>query len=253
MIEDLTHKQQPKPIEDGDDVHAQSVEDVSNALLRNPKLGLSNGSAAELLEQYGRNELKYPAGVNPWKILLRHAVIGLTAVLVIAMTMSFARQEITPERGCTLVIVIAFNTIDGFAQEYCAEKNMDALRKMASPSAKVIRDGRQLQIPCEEMVSRDLLTFEVEDIVTANCRLIEVLNLEIDKALRTEEAGPSMKAVELIKGKDVSIRDRTNMVYSRNTVVKGRREAIVVSTGMSTEIGKISKAISKSKTQSTTV
>lgn len=94
---------------------------------------------------------------------------------------------------------------------------------------------------------RDLLIFEVEDIVIVNCWLIEVLNLEIDKVLRMEEVGLLMKVVELIKGKDVFIRDCMNMVYLCNIVVKGRREVIVVFIGMLIEIGKILKVISKFK------
>ncbi|NP_001413487.1 sodium/potassium exporting P-type ATPase 1 [Physcomitrium patens] len=235
--------------EDGYNWHAQSVESVSKALGTNPNLGVSDGRSAELLKQHGYNELKGQAGVNPWKILLRQVSNGLTAVLVVAMVVSFAVKDYA-EAG-VLVIVIAFNTIVGFVQEYRAEKTMDALRKMASPSAKVIRDGSHHRISSRDVVPGDLLTFEVGDVVPADCRLIEVLNLEVDEALLTGEAVPSLKTVQPIGGKDVSIGDRTNMSYSSTTVVKGRGKAIVVSTGMSTEIGKISKAINETKTQST--
>jgi potassium/sodium efflux P-type ATPase len=232
------------------DAHSRSVGDVCAVLVTNLELGITEARASELLKQYGRNELKGQAGVNPWKILLRQVANGLTAVLVMAMIVSFAVTDYA--EGGVLVIVIAFNTIVGFLQEYRAEKTMDALRKMASPSAKVIREGGQHRISSGDAVPGDLLTFEVGDIVPADCRLVEVLNLEIDEALLTGEAVPSLKTVEPIPGaKDVTIGDRTNMCYSSTTVVKGRGKGIVVSTGMNTEIGKISKAINETPTQST--
>lgn len=232
------------------DAHGRSVEDVCAALGSNLELGLTEARASALLKQHGRNELKGQAGVNPWKILLRQVANGLTAVLVIAMIVSFAVTDYA--EGGVLVVVIAFNTVVGFYQEYRAEKTMDALRKMASPSAKVIREGGQHRVSSGDAVPGDLLTFEVGDIVPADCRLVEVLNLEIDEALLTGEAVPSLKTVEPILGaKDVTIGDRTNMCYSSTTVVKGRGKGIIVSTGMNTEIGKISKAINETPTQST--
>jgi Na+-exporting ATPase len=174
---------------------------------------------------------------------------GLTAVLIISMIVSFAVQDYA--EGGVLVLVIAFNTVVGFVQEFRAEKTMDALRKMASPSAKVIREGGQHRVSSREAVPGDLLAFEVGDIIPADCRLVEVLNLEVDEALLTGEAVPSLKTVEPLAGKDVTLGDRTNMVYSSTTVVKGRGRGVIVSTGMGTEIGKISKAINETPTQST--
>ncbi|KAG0624727.1 hypothetical protein M758_3G269600 [Ceratodon purpureus] len=231
------------------DAHGRSFEEVCKALGTNLDSGISEARATELLKKHGRNELKGQAGVNPWKILLGQVANGLTAVLIIAMIVSFAVQDYA--EGGVLVLVIAFNTAVGFIQEYRAEKTMDALRKMASPSAKVIREGAQHRISSGDAVPGDLLTFEVGDIIPADCRLLEVLNLEVDEALLTGEAVPSLKTVEPIVGEDVTIGDRTNMVYSSTTVVKGRGRAVVVSTGMATEIGRISKAISETPTQST--
>lgn len=232
------------------DAHGRAFEDVCKALGSDLDRGISNADAAKLLKKYGRNELRGQAGVNPWKILMRQVANGLTAVLMLAMIVSFAVQDYA--EGGVLVLVIAFNTIVGFFQEYRAEKTMDALRKMASPSAKVIRDGAQHRISSSEVVPGDLMTFEVGDIIPADCRLVEVLNLEVDEALLTGEAVPSLKTVEPIAGKaGVTIGDRTNMCYSSTTVVKGRGKGIVVSTGMSTEIGKISKAINETPTQAT--
>ncbi|XP_024402062.1 sodium/potassium exporting P-type ATPase 1-like [Physcomitrium patens] len=235
-------------MESSTDSYSKSVDEVSQLLGTNPDLGLLDANAAELLK-HGRNELKGQGGVNPWKILLGQVANGLTAVLGIAMVVSFAVRDYA--EGGVLVLVIAFNTTVGFFQEYRAEKTMDALRKMASPSARVIREGGQHRISSGEVVPGDILIVEVGDIVPADCRLVEVLNLEIDEALLTGEAVPSLKTVEPIAGKDVSIGDRTNMMYSSTTVVKGRGRGIVVSTGMSTEIGKISSAINETATTST--
>lgn len=154
------------------DAHSRPFEDVCAALGTDLDRGISEARAGELLKQYGRNELKGQAGVNPWKILLRQVANGLTAVLILAMIVSFAVTDYA--EGGVLVLVIAFNTVVGFVQEYRAEKTMDALRKMASPSAKVIREGAQHRISSGDAVPGDLMTFEVGDIVPADCRLVEV-------------------------------------------------------------------------------
>lgn len=232
------------------DAHSRSFEDVCGALGCDLDRGITEARAAQLLKQHGRNELRGQTGVNAWKILLRQVANGLTAVLILAMIVSFAVTDYA--EGGVLVLVIGFNTVVGFFQEYRAEKTMDALRKMASPSAKVIREGAQHRISSGEAVPGDLMTFEVGDIIPADCRLVEVLNLEVDEALLTGEAVPSLKTVEPIAGsKDVTIGDRTNMCYSSTTVVKGRGKGIIVATGMNTEIGKISHAINETPTQST--
>ncbi|BBN12620.1 P-type Na+/K+ transporter [Marchantia polymorpha subsp. ruderalis] len=232
-----------------DDFHARSIPDVSKLLETDAEVGLGSAKAAELLVKYGRNELQGQRGINPWRILLQQVTNGLTLILTIATVVSIVVEDYA-EAG-VLIIVILFNTIVGFVQDFRAERTMDALRKMASPSAKVLRDGVQTRISSGDVVPGDVIIFEVGDIIPADCRLCDVLNMEIDEAMLTGESMPAMKSVESLQAKDTTIGDRFNMAYSSTTVSKGRGKGIAVATGMATEIGKISTAIDETPSSTT--
>ncbi|KAG6553240.1 hypothetical protein Mapa_004974 [Marchantia paleacea] len=229
--------------------HAQSVEQVTQLLETDVERGLKEGVVLQLQKQFGPNELKGQRGVNPWKVMLGQLTNGLTVILLVAAVVSFAVQD--HAEGGVLAFVIIFNASVGFVQEYRAEKTMDALRRMASPTAKVIRDGGLDRIPSLGVVPGDIIVFEVGDVVPADCRLIEVLNLEVDEAMLTGESLPVAKTVEAIKGENATVGDRLNMVYSSTTLTKGRGKGIAVATGMNTEIGKITKSIAQAGQSST--
>ncbi|BBN03231.1 P-type Na+/K+ transporter [Marchantia polymorpha subsp. ruderalis] len=233
----------------GTEWHALPVGEVAQVLQTDVERGLKEANVEELQAKFGPNELKGQRGVNPWRVLLGQFTNGLTVILVLAAAVSYAVQDYA--EGGVLAFVIIFNAAVGFVQEFRAEKTMDALRRMASPTAKVIRDGGLSRISSPGVVPGDIIVFEVGDVVPADCRLFEVLNLEVDEAMLTGESLPVAKAVEPIKGDNASLGDRLNMVYSSTTLTKGRGRGVAVATGMNTEIGKITKSIAETSSGST--
>lgn len=149
--------------------------------------------------------------------------------------------------GGVITAVIVLNVVIGFYQEFQAEKKMDSLRSLSSPSAKVTRDGNEVTIPSTEVVPGDIVSIKTGDTVPADLRLFEVMNLECDEAILTGEALPVAKEVEFEarhgKKEDSGVGDRLNMAYSSSTVTKGRGKGLVVFTGMSTSIGAIASSM----------
>jgi Na+-exporting ATPase len=145
--------------------------------------------------------------------------------------------------GGVITAVIVANVLIGFYQEFQAEKKMDALRSLSSPSATVIRNGRTDTIPSGEVVPGDIVQVKMGDTVPADVRLFECMNLECDEKILTGEAIPVAKEADFnTSNKDevgTGVGDRLNMIYSSSTVTRGRGRGIVVFTGMYTEIGKI--------------
>lgn len=151
--------------------------------------------------------------------------------------------------GGVITAVIVANVLIGFYQEFQAEKKMDALRSLSSPSATVIRNGQTATIPSGEVVPGDIVQIKTGDTVPADMRLVECMNLECDEKILTGEAIPVAKEVDFGTVDDnaaadlnelaTGVGDRLNMVYSSSTVTRGRGRGIVVFTGMHTEIGKI--------------
>lgn len=146
--------------------------------------------------------------------------------------------------GGVITAVIVLNVLIGFYQEFQAEKKMDSLRSLSSPSAAVLRDGHLENVPSADVVPGDIVQIRTGDTVPADLRLFDAMNLECDEKILTGEAIPVAKDVNLhiVDGDhevSIGVGDRLNMAYSSSTVTKGRGLGIVVFTGMSTEIGKI--------------
>lgn len=139
--------------------------------------------------------------------------------------------------------MIITNAAVGFWQEFGAEQTMEALRNMSSPTAQVIRDEKRITIPNNQAVRGDIMIFEDGDVVGADCRLIEVFNLETDEALLTGESLPVQKNLSVAENVNQDIGDRLNMVFASTTIVKGRAKGIVTHTGMETQLGKIATSI----------
>ncbi|KAI9596494.1 hypothetical protein BDF19DRAFT_491261 [Syncephalis fuscata] len=218
---------------------------VAEVLRTDLEEGLTVANANHrLLSEYGPNELKGSGGVSAWKVLLHQFMNALVFVLVIAMGVAFAARDYI--EGGVIAAIIIFNALIGFMQEFKAEKTMDSLRRMSSPTARVLRDGRIAYLPTREVVPGDVILFELGDIISADCRLFEVVNLEVDEALLTGESLPVAKDPAVIPNPNEGIGDRINMVYSSTLVTKGRGKGIAVHTGMGTEIGKIAKRLTES-------
>ncbi|KAH0013027.1 Na(+)/Li(+)-exporting P-type ATPase, partial [Aureobasidium melanogenum] len=193
--------------------------------------------------KYGTNELGDAGGVEPGKILIRQIANAMTLVLIMAMVVSFAIKSWI--EGGVVAAVIGLNIVIGFMQEFKAEKTMDSLKSLSSPTANAVRDGKTVNIPTVEIVPGDMVEIKTGDTVPADVRLIEAVNFETDEALLTGESLPVRKDADAVFDEDTGPGDRLNVAYSSSVVTKGRARGIVYATGMYTEIGSIAAALRK--------
>jgi len=210
------------------------------ARLKTSSQGLTREEAASRLEQYGFNELAAVGKISPLTIFFRQFKSILILILIGATIISL----VTGHGIDALVIfaIVLISAVLGFTQEYRAERALEALKKILSPTVVVMRDGKELTIPARETVPGDILVLREGDRVPADARLIEVINLQINEASLTGESMPVSKEIMKLS-EDVSIPDRRNMVFSGTEVTSGKGKALVVATGMNTEFGKIAKEV----------
>ncbi|KAJ1929158.1 hypothetical protein IWQ60_001419 [Tieghemiomyces parasiticus] len=221
--------------------HTFSVDDVTQRLATDTAAGLSTAVVSARHAEHGLNRLRGQGGVNPFRVAFRQVANAMTLVLLAALVLSFVVKDWI--EGGVITFIVALNVTIGFFQEYRAEKTMDALRRMASPTSRVVRDGRLVAIPTEELTVGDILVVELGDVVGADCRLFEVSNLEIDEALLTGESLPVAKTTTALDDPDEPLGDRTNVAFASTTVTKGRGRGIVTGVAMQSEIGKIAKTL----------
>ena len=145
--------------------------------------------------------------------------------------------------GGVVTAIILLNIIVGFFQEFNAEKTMDSLRSLSSPTATAVRDGKTVTIPTVEVVPGDMVEMKTGDTVPADVRLVEAVNFETDEALLTGESLPVSKDADATFDDDTGPGDRLNVAFSSSTVTKGRARGIVFATGMYTEIGSIAMSL----------
>ncbi|KAH9904054.1 potassium/sodium eff [Xylariomycetidae sp. FL2044] len=221
------------------------IQDVTQGLDVEQEKGLSSVQVGHLQQKYPPNELDV-GGAIPWyKIFLKQLFNAMILVLLFAMALSFGVQDWV--EGSVLLFVIVLNVSIGFFQEYGAEKKMDALRALSSPSAQVLRDGRTQVIPNSEVVPGDIVVLKMGDTVPADLRLFEAMNLAADEQSLTGESIPVEKIVEHLEDPELGIGDRVNIAYGTTTIRKGRGRGIVIATGMATEVGKIAASTSKKR------
>jgi Ca2+-transporting ATPase len=198
---------------------------------------LSEAEAARRLAQHGPNELQSNPGTSWWTLLLSQFKNVLILTLLIATVLSaFLGHRV--EATATAVIVL-FAALLGFAQEYRAERAIEALRRMAAPNSYVSRDGREVEIPSREVVPGDLILLRPGKRIPADGRLVEAVNLRVDEAALTGESSAVSKNVDVLNRADLPLGDRKNLIYGGTVITYGRGRAIVVATGMNTEFGKI--------------
>ncbi|KYK27413.1 MAG: hypothetical protein AYK23_02400, partial [Candidatus Proteinoplasmatales archaeon SG8-5] len=230
------------------DWHTKSVSDT-HASLSTGEGGLSDTEAKRRLEKHGHNELTVQTGVSPLKIFLSQFKDMMVIILIIATVISALLGEYID--ALVIMIIVILNSIFGFAQEYKAEKALLALREMSAPDAKVIRNGKETIIPARELVPGDIILLHTGDMVPADCRLIEAINMKVNESALTGESHPVNKNEESTHVKETFLGDRKNMVYSSTVVEYGRGRAVVVGTGMHTEIGHIADMIRKEQFEPT--
>ncbi|MDJ0962448.1 MAG: cation-translocating P-type ATPase [Acidimicrobiia bacterium] len=200
--------------------------------------GLRSEVAAERLDRYGHNELEEEPTRSPWLLFFGQFANTMIVVLLIAAAVTVAVGEV--KDALVIGAIVVLNAAIGFVQEYRAEQAMAALKSMASPSAKVIRDGRQTTIPAADVVPGDVLILDAGDVIAADGRLIECPNLRVNEAALTGESVPVEKTPDPISSEaGRMVAERHNMVFRGTAVVYGRARLIVVDTGMSTELGQI--------------
>ena len=212
--------------------------------------GLTASEAKRRLETNGYNKLKEPPRdglIKKFvKSLMDPMIIMLIGAAIISAVTSIASGEGFADVFIILFVVIV-NTILGMVQESKAEHAIDSLMEMTKATSKTIRDGVIQNIKSEELVAGDIIVLEAGDAVPADCRIIESFSMKVEEAALTGESVPVSKIVDLINleetKKDVPLGDRTNMLYSGSTISYGRGKAVVVGTGMNTEMGKIADAL----------
>ena len=198
--------------------------------------GLSSHEAELRLHSFGSNEIETSKKDGPLKILFRQFSSPLVIILLIAVVVSFLLHE-DVDAGLIAVIMV-INALLGFVQEYRAEKSLEALQKIASPKAVVLRDGKETLIESRNVVPGDILILKVGDKISADARLLEVHDLKTQEAVLTGESQPVAKETAILNAK-TALAERKNMAYTSTIIVNGRARAVVTATGMNTEVGKI--------------
>ncbi|KAJ1337784.1 P-type Na+/K+ transporter [Microdochium nivale] len=222
--------------------HTRSPKELEALLKTSIQHGLTNSDAARRLEEDGPNKVEGAKGLSLWTILVRQVSNALTMVLFIVMALSFAIQDFI--EGAVIAAVILLNIVVGLVQDYRAEQTIQSLFALSAPTCKVIRDGQIESIKAENLVKGDVVLLNVGDIVPADVRLVDSLNLSTDEALLTGESLPISKHADAVLSEaDVPLGDRINMLYSASTITRGRGTGIVSSTGMNTEVGKIAEML----------
>jgi Ca2+-transporting ATPase len=218
-------------------------------LLETTSLGLSPNEAADRLARFGENKLTVKEKISTLKIFFAQFKNILVIILILAAFLSaFLGHYI--ESFAVFVIVI-FSAVLGFVQEYRAEKSLEALQDLALPKSLVVRDGKTVEIFSSEMVPGDILVISAGNKISADVRLLESVNLQIEEGALTGESLPSQKEAEKVLAEKTALGDRLNMAYTGTSATYGRGLGLVVATGMSTELGKIAGLLSEVKQQET--
>ncbi|CAG9990231.1 unnamed protein product [Clonostachys byssicola] len=226
--------------------HTLSAQRVAESLSSHIDHGLSSEEAAARLARDGPNSIKGAKGLSLWEIFLAQVANALTVVLIAVAVLSFAINDYV--EGGVVCAVIVLNIVVGLIQDYRAEQTIQSLYALSTPKCKVIRDGVNETVKAETLVKGDLVVLATGDVIPADLRLIQGINLATDEALLTGESiAISKKPEAVFTDADMPIGDRTNLCYSGSSVTRGRGTGLVISTGMKTEVGQIAELLRKSK------
>ena len=232
----------------------KTSQEVEKELGTDCQKGLNTNQVQEKVKKYGLNELQEKKKDSLLKKFLEQFKDFSIIVLIIAAIVSGV-VGVAQGEGFTdtiiILIVVLLNAIIGVAQESKAEKSLEALKRLSAHAVKVIRNGKEQVIPARELVPGDIVILETGDYVSADLRIIEAVNLKSQEASLTGESVPVEKMSKEISEKEVGIGDRTNMLFSSSLITYGRGRAIVVETGMNTEVGKIAGMINETEKQET--
>ncbi len=234
--------------------HSIGVEEAIHKLQSDLK-GLSEKEAARRLTEFGYNELKKRKRVSLrqifWAQFKNIFVLMLIGAVVISVIVGYleTRAAASPQvvletyvDSIAIGAIVVLNAIVGFVQEYRSEKAMEAMEKLTAPRARVLRSGRDFMIPAREVVPGDILLLETGDRLPADGRLLGAVDLSVDEAILTGESAPVSKNANVL-AVETSVADRKNMVFMGTHLTYGRGKAVVTSTGMNTQVGKIAEMV----------
>jgi len=211
--------------------------------------GLASVEAERRLHVHGPNELQASTRESAWKTLLGQFQNVLILILLAATIVSGALGHML--EAIVITVIVLFAVLLGFIQEHRASRALEALRRMAAPVARVLRDRREVVVPARELVPGDVVVMRAGDRVPADVRVIQAVNLAVDEAALTGESAAVEKTSTPLEDPRLPLGDRVNLAYAGTMVVHGRGQAVVVSTGMSTEFGRIARMVESVETSRT--
>jgi Ca2+-transporting ATPase len=227
--------------------HSLTVEEVLQKV-GSRLSGLTSSEVEERLRKFGRNEL-VAKKKSPLEMFVKQFANFLIGILLVATVISLILGEVID--ATAILIIVLIMAIMGFVQEYRAERTLEALKKLAAPTCKVLRDGEEKVIAAAEVVPGDILILSEGDRIAADARVVESIDLETDEAPLTGESTPVAKLANITLPPDTMVGDRKNMVFMGTYVVRGKGKAVVVATGMNTEFGRITKMVVEAEEEKT--
>jgi Ca2+-transporting ATPase len=231
------------------DFYHLSCEKITGILKTSLDMGLDETEAQTRLLESGPNELLSSGRISPWVLFFSQFKNILIQILLVATLLSVFMGHAV--ESIAIAVIVLFAVFLSFIQEYRAERAIEALRRMAAPTANVMRNGKEKKIPARELVPGDVILLHAGDKVPADARLVQLFNLQVEEAALTGESLPVEKKTDTLGESDMGLGDRTNMVYSGTVVSYGRGRAIVTATGMNTEFGKITGMLQEVETAKT--
>ncbi|MDQ3250250.1 MAG: HAD-IC family P-type ATPase, partial [Chloroflexota bacterium] len=229
--------------------HQLPIPTVLETLQTNGQTGLAGAEAERRLTEHGLNELIESGGRSAWRIFWEQLTATMVVILIAAAVLSGVLGAFKDMFAIGTIVVLY--ALLGFLQEYRAEQAMAALKKLAVPVVKVMRDGKRQELSARNLVPGDLLHLETGNLAPADCRLLESVNLRMQEAALTGESEPVEKSTVALSGADLPLGDRRNMVYMGTVVTMGRGLAVVVAGGMQTELGKIARLLQQARSAQT--
>ncbi len=234
---------------------SRDAEEIVGELNSNQQLGLTTEEAASRLERFGRNELESEASIPRWRKFLGQFNDPLIFLLLAAVVVSFVAwilegREGVPFEVIVILSIVIVNAILGFVQEARAEQAVAALQKMTASTASVIRDGVEKRVDSAELVPGDLMLLSEGDAISADARLLQTSSLLVAESSLTGESEAVLKDVATLAA-PVGLADRINMIFNGTAVTRGRGRAVITSTGMKTEMGKIASLLGRTEEEPT--
>ena len=240
--EALQRSQNEKQPSDWDKMYSQPLDSVARVLHTDPERGLSKEEVQRRLVAYGPNKLREMPGPSIWQLFIEQFKNFLVLLLLASALVSILIGQLVD--AAAILAIVTINAILGVLQEWRAEQSLQALKRMAAPTAQVIRDGHQYTIPAEELVPGDLVVLNAGNHVPADLRLVESVNLRIQEASLTGESSPVTKNASVVLDGDIPLGDRSNSAFMGTLVTYGRGKGIVTATGMHTQFGLIAQMLS---------